>query len=86
MMSLAAGGAGAAGGASKLPGLGGLTKLAGKLPGPMGMAAKMAGKIVQRGGATPTEEGGSVTQAAFAAVVLGLSTIGGYSVYKSFKN
>ena len=81
MMSLAAGGAG---GAPKLPGLGGLTKLAGKLPGPMGMAAKMAGKIVQRGGAT-TEEGGSVTQAAFAAVVLGLSTIGGYSVYKTFK-
>ena len=84
MMSLAAGGAGAAGGASKLPGLGKLTSLAGKLPGPMGMAAKMAGKIVQRGGAT-TEEGGSVTQAAFAAVVLGLSTIGGYSVYKTFK-
>ena len=84
MMSLAAG-AGAAGGAPKLPGLGGLTKLAGKLPGPMGMAAKMAGKVVQRGGATSTEEGGSVTQAAFAAVVLGLSTIGGYSVYKTFK-
>ena len=81
MMSLAAG----AGGAPKLPGLGGLTKLAGKLPGPMGMAAKMAGKIVQRGGAITTEEGGSVTQAAFAAVVLGLSTIGGYSVYKTFK-
>ena len=81
MMSLAAG----AGGAPKLPGLGGLTKLAGKLPGPMGMAAKMAGKVVQRGGATSTEEGGSVTQAAFAAVVLGLSTIGGYSVYKTFK-
>lgn len=82
MMSLAAG-AGAAGGAPKLPGLGKLTSLAGKLPGPMGMAAKMAGKIVQRGGGT-TEEGG-VTQAAFAAVVLGLSSIGGYSVYKSFK-
>jgi TM2 domain-containing membrane protein YozV len=81
MMSLAAG----AGGAPKLPGLGGLTSLAGKLPGPMGMAAKMAGKVVQRGGATPEEDGGSVTQAAFAAVVLGLSTIGGYSVYKSFK-
>ena len=84
MMSLAAG-AGAAGGAPKLPGLGGLTKLAGKLPGPMGMAAKMAGKVVQRGGAITSEEGGSVTQAAFAAVVLGLSTIGGYSVYKTFK-
>lgn len=83
MMSLAAG-AGAAGGASKLPGLGKLTSLAGKLPGPMGMAAKMAGKIIQRGGGRE-EEGGSVTQAAFAAVVLGLSTIGGYSVYKSFK-
>ena len=55
------------------------------MPGPMGMAAKMAGKIVQRGGAITTEEGGSVTQAAFAAVVLGLSTIGGYSVYKTFK-
>ena len=81
MMSLAAG----AGGAPKLPGLGGLTKLAGKLPGPMGMAAKMAGKVVQRGGAITSEEGGSVTQAAFAAVVLGLSTIGGYSVYKTFK-
>ena len=83
MMSLAAG-AGAAGGASKLPGLGALGSLAGKLPGPMGMAAKRAGKIVQRGGAT-AEEGGSVTQAAFAAVVLGLSSIGGYSIYKSFK-
>jgi len=80
-MSLAAG----AGGAPKLPGLGALGSLAGKLPGPMGMAAKMAGKVVQRGGATPEEDGGSVTQAAFAAVVLGLSTIGGYSVYKSFK-
>jgi hypothetical protein len=81
MMSLAAG-AGAAG-APKLPGLGALGSLAGKLPGPMGMAAKMAGKVVQRGGGT-TEEG-SVTQAAFAAVVLGLSSIGGYSIYKSFK-
>ena len=80
MMSLAAG----TGGASKLPGLGKLTSLAGKLPGPMGMAAKMAGKIVQRGGAS-VEEGGSVTQAAFAAVVLGLSSIGGYGIYKSFK-
>ena len=79
MMSLAAGG-----GAPKLPGLGALGSLAGKLPGPMGMAAKMAGKVVQRGGGT-AEEGGSVTQAAFAAVILGLSSIGGYSVYKSFK-
>jgi TM2 domain-containing membrane protein YozV len=77
MMSLAAGaGAGSS--------LGKIGSLAGKLPGPMGMAAKMAGKIAQRGGAT-VEEGGSVTQAAFAAVILGLSSIGGYSVYKSFK-
>jgi TM2 domain-containing membrane protein YozV len=84
MMSLATG-AGAAG-APKLPGLGALGSLAGKLPGPMGMAAKMAGKVVQRGGASTSEEdGGSVTQAAFAAVVLGLSGIGGYSIYKSFK-
>jgi len=82
MMSLAAG-AGAAG-APKLPGLGALGGLAGKIPGPAGMAARLAAKVVQRGGAIITEEG-SVTQAAFAAVVLGLSTIGGYSVYKSFK-
>ena len=74
MMSLAAG----AGASSSLGGL------AGKLPGPMGMAAKMAGKIVQRGGAS-VEDGGSVTQAAFGAVVLGLSSLAGYSVYKSFK-
>jgi len=79
MMSLAAGA-----GASKLPGLGKLTDLAGKIPGPMGMAAKMvAPKVSQRGGATAEE--GSVTQAAFGAVVLGLSSIAGYSVYKSFK-
>jgi len=79
MMSLAS----SAGGASKLPGLGALGSLAGKLPGPAGMAARLASKVVQRGGGT-TEEG-SVTQAAFAAVVLGLSSIAGYSVYKSFK-
>lgn len=79
MMSLAASSSG---------GLGKLGSLAGKLPGPLGMAAKMAGplspaKIQQRGGSV--EEGGSVTQAAFAAVILGLSSIGGYSIYKSFK-
>jgi TM2 domain-containing membrane protein YozV len=83
MMSLAAGA-----GAPKLPGLGALGSLAGKLPGPAGMAAKLATKAAglpqQRGGSL--EEGGSsVTQAAFAAVVLGLSGIGGYSLFKSFK-
>ena len=82
MMSLAASSAG-----SKVPGLGKLSSLAGKLPGPIGMAAKLAApaspaRISQRGGAA---EDGSVTQAAFAAVVLGLSGIGGYSLFKSFK-
>jgi TM2 domain-containing membrane protein YozV len=85
MMSLATGAAGAA----KLPGLGKLTSLAGKLPGPAGMAARLAAKAAglpkQRGGGLDEGEGGSVTQAAFAAVILGLSSIGGYSLFKSLK-
>jgi hypothetical protein len=85
MMSLAAGA-----GAAKIPGLGALGSLAGKLPGPAGMAAKLASKAAglpqQRGGGFLEGEGGSsVTQAAFAAVVLGLSGIGGYSLFKSLK-
>jgi hypothetical protein len=83
MMSLAAGA-----GAAKLPGLGAIGSLAGKLPGPAGMAAKLATKAAglpqQRGGSLE-EDGSSVTQAAFAAVVLGLSGIGGYSLFKSLK-
>ena len=83
MMSLAAGA-----GAAKLPGLGALGSLAGKLPGPAGMAAKLATKAAglpqQRGGSLE-EDGSSVTQAAFAAVILGLSGIGGYSLFKSLK-
>ena len=90
MMSLASGAAGAGAGAAKIPGLGALGSLAGKLPGPAGMAARLAAKAAglpkQRGGSSDEGEGGSsVTQAAFAAVILGLSSIGGYSLFKSLK-
>jgi TM2 domain-containing membrane protein YozV len=78
MMSLATGAAGAA----KLPGLGALGSLAGMAAR---LAAKAAGLPKQRGGGLDEGEGGSVTQAAFAAVILGLSSIGGYSLFKSLK-
>ena len=73
-----------------MPGLGALGSLAGKLPGPAGMAARLAAKAAglpkQRGGGLDEGQGGSsVTQAAFAAVILGLSSIGGYSLFKSLK-
>ena len=98
LMSLATAKPGAGGAGPKLPGLGSIAGklggLAGKLPGPAGMAARMAAsaipaaagaaRISQRGGGLE-EGGGSVTQAAFAAVVLGLSGIGGYSLFKSLK-
>jgi TM2 domain-containing membrane protein YozV len=63
--------------------LGGLGALAGKIPGPLGMAAKIA-LPSQRGGSME-EDFGQATRAAFIAVLLGVGSLVGYSVIKAAK-
>jgi len=63
--------------------LGGLGALAGKIPGPLGMAAKIA-LPSQRGGSME-DDFGQATRAAFIAVLLGVGSLVGYSVIKAAK-
>jgi len=68
----------------KLGSLGSLGSLAGKIPGPMGsLASAVTGPPAQRGGGI--DDFGQATRAAFIAVLLGFSSIVGYSVIKAAK-